>query len=221
MATDQGTSRAAMWPVLLIVAILVIAAPLAIWAFDREPGDDSVEAGFLRDMIVHHTQAVEMALIIRDRTDDQQMQFLATDILLSQQHQIGMMSGWLQLWDISPGVDGPHMAWMDHEVEGPMPGMASPEELQEMRTLPVDEAETLFLEAMIVHHQSAIDMAEAYLDRGDNDDVAGFARNVIAVQDLEIDTLNTMLGQQGEGGTRPGPGATPLASPVATPEHGG
>jgi len=32
------------------------------------PGDDSAEAGFARDMIVHHGQAVQMAEIVRGRT---------------------------------------------------------------------------------------------------------------------------------------------------------
>ena len=33
----------------------------------RPPGDTSLEAGFARDMMVHHDQAVTMAMMIRDK----------------------------------------------------------------------------------------------------------------------------------------------------------
>ena len=153
----------------------------------------------LRDMLPHHAQAVEMALIIRDRTDDEQLRFLATDIILSQQTQIGMMGGWLDLWDLSPNLEGPMMAWMDHPVEEgePMPGMATAEQVESLRTLPVEEAEVLFFQLMIRHHQGAVHMAEAYLERGDQEEVSEFARNIIAVQDREIETMNSMLELRG------------------------
>lgn len=34
------------------------------------PAGDSVEAGFARDMQVHHAQAVEMSLIVREKSTD-------------------------------------------------------------------------------------------------------------------------------------------------------
>lgn len=199
---------------LAVLVVAIVGVPVAMMMANNDPDGDSAEAGFLRDMIVHHDQAVAMSLIIRDRTDDRQLGFLATDILLAQQNQVGMMSGWLQLWDISPNLDGAPMAWMDHEVDGLMPGMATPEDLDLLRTLPVDEAEALFLQLMIVHHESAVDMAEAYLERGDQEDVSAFTRNVIAVQDREIEALTTMLDQRGAGTTPVLPGATPGATPA-------
>ncbi len=123
----------------------------------------------------------------------------ATDIILSQQNQIGMMEGWLDLWDLSPNLQGPMMAWMDHPVEEGeiMPGMATAEQVESLRTLPVSEAEVAFLQLMIRHHQGAVHMADAYLERGDQEEVSEFARNIIAVQDREIETMNAMLEQRG------------------------
>ncbi|MHC5908965.1 DUF305 domain-containing protein, partial [Streptomyces sp. S6] len=37
----------------------------------------AVDAGFARDMAVHHQQAVEMSYIVRDRTDDEEVRRLA------------------------------------------------------------------------------------------------------------------------------------------------
>jgi hypothetical protein len=57
-----------------------------------EPSDTSAEVGFARDMSVHHGQAVEMAFIIRDRTDDPDIRLLAYDIINTQRAQIGMFT---------------------------------------------------------------------------------------------------------------------------------
>ncbi|MEU4090080.1 DUF305 domain-containing protein, partial [Streptomyces aureus] len=43
----------------------------------RTPAADSADAGFARDMAVHHQQAVEMSYIVRDRTKDTEVRRLA------------------------------------------------------------------------------------------------------------------------------------------------
>ena len=76
------------------------------------PGESSVEAGFARDMSVHHAQAVAMAEAIRDRTTDPDLKLLATDIALGQQGQIGRMSGWLDEWGLNQTSTATPMAWI-------------------------------------------------------------------------------------------------------------
>jgi hypothetical protein len=68
-----------------------------VWLYlsGRPPGDGSAEAGFARAMMVHHAQAVGMAEIVRDKTENEDVRILATDIALTQQAQIGQMQGWL------------------------------------------------------------------------------------------------------------------------------
>src|SRR5688572_5960665 len=62
------------------------------------PVDGSAEAGFARDMILHHSQAVEMGLLLYDRTQNETLKSIAIDIVLTQQNQVGQMQGWLDLW---------------------------------------------------------------------------------------------------------------------------
>jgi uncharacterized protein (DUF305 family) len=192
------TLRASWLMLGVLIAVVLGAAVFLYQAMPKNPGNDSVEAGFLRDMTLHHSQAVEMSMILRNRTEDEQFQFLVTDIALTQQSQIGMMDGWLMLWDLSLSSSEPAMTWMDHPVEGLMPGMATPEQVESLRTLPVDEAEVLFLQLMIRHHQGGVEMAQGYLDRGDQENVTAFAENVVFIQDSEITNMNQMLEARGE-----------------------
>jgi len=80
---------------LAVASALAAGVALALLWASVPPGNDSAEAGFARDMIVHHAQAVQMAEIVRDRTKSDNMRLLATDIALGRQAQIGIMQGWL------------------------------------------------------------------------------------------------------------------------------
>ena len=119
-----------------------------------ETGDTSAEAGFARDMSVHHSQAVNMAFMVYDSTDDEEIRRLAYDIINTQRAQIGMFSGWLQQWDLPQTSDAAPMAWAEHGHEEPMtsyddmPGMATDEQLAELEAASGVEAERLFLELM-------------------------------------------------------------------------
>ncbi|NUR14861.1 MAG: DUF305 domain-containing protein [Dermatophilaceae bacterium] len=86
------------------------------------PAEDGADVGFARDMQTHHNQAVQMALIIRDKTTDPTLRAVAYDIATSQQQQSGQMYGWLAHWGMPMTSSQPSMAWMsagDHQLESP------------------------------------------------------------------------------------------------------
>jgi len=118
------------------VAVLAAGAALALLFASVPPGNDSAEAGFARDMMVHHAQAVQMAEIVRDKTKSDDMRLLAADISLTQQGQIGIMQGWLGVWGLPITGEEPAMAWMGHPTDGLMPGMAIPDEISRLSQLP-------------------------------------------------------------------------------------
>jgi uncharacterized protein (DUF305 family) len=178
-----------------VLALLAaaLAGATAVLLVSRPPGDDSAEAGFARDMMVHHAQAVQMAEIVRDKTQSDDIRLLASDIALTQQAQIGIMQGWLQAWGLPITATEPAMAWMGHPMDGPMPGMATPEEIDRLSEVPPDVADVLFLRLMISHHQAAIPMAEALLKRSDRPEVRALAQSVEVSQRAEIETMKAML----------------------------
>ncbi|MDQ3302087.1 MAG: DUF305 domain-containing protein, partial [Actinomycetota bacterium] len=161
------------------------------------PAEDSAEAGFARDMMVHHAQAVQMAEIVRDETESEEIRTMAADIALTQQAQIGQMQGWLAVWGLPATDTGPAMTWMGHPTEGRMPGMASPQELDELQKATPEEADVLFLQLMIPHHEAAVPMAEAVLEETDRPEVERLAGAIIASQQSEIQLMQGLLNQRG------------------------
>lgn len=147
--------------------------------------------------MVHHAQAVEMAEIVRDRTEDPEIRLLATDIALTQQGQIGQMQGWLAVWGLPMTGVEPRMAWMGESMDGPMPGMATPGEIQELNELPPEEADIRFLQLMIPHHRAALSMAEAALEGTNRPEVEQLANGIVATQQTEIETMQEMLQSRG------------------------
>jgi uncharacterized protein (DUF305 family) len=161
------------------------------------PTDASADAGFARAMQVHHNQGVELALIVRDATDDTEIRLMAYDMATTQAHQSGQMYAWLELWGLPQSSTIDFMAWMDghgsHGSGEPMPGIATPAQVEQLREATGIEAERLFLELMIVHHEGAVKMSEAALERAHTDEVTQLAQSVIDSQSREIGIMRDML----------------------------
>lgn len=186
--------------VLSFTALLVIVAVLAFWLGTRRsaaPGENSPEAGFARDMMMHHAQAVDMATLIRDRTEDPEMRQLALDIMLTQQAQIGQMQGWLAVWQYPIASTDPAMMWMDMPATGGMPGMATQAQLNELRDLQGVEADGLFLQLMIAHHRGGVLMGEAALERANSPEVRALAQSIVDAQTSEIAAMQDLLVRKG------------------------
>ncbi|WDT89965.1 DUF305 domain-containing protein [Streptomyces sp. SCSIO-PteL053] len=166
------------------------------------PAEDSVDAGFARDMAIHHQQAVEMSFIVRDRTDDEDVRRLAYDIINTQANQRGMMLGWLEMWGLPKSAAGPPMKWMGHTFtptdDGSlMPGMATDAELAALTAAKGEKAEVLFLRLMTVHHRAGADMAQAAAGAARTDVIRNLADGMVRGQQSEIGLMADMLKDRG------------------------
>ncbi|WP_150307083.1 DUF305 domain-containing protein [Planctomonas psychrotolerans] len=180
------------------------------------PTTTSAEAGFARDMQVHHQQAVEMSVLLRDRSENEEVRTLALDILTGQGQQAGQMYGWLAMWGLPQAPAEPRMTWMmrpplagagnhehgssdgamaDHVPGEPMPGLASPEDIARLTAASGSAADRLYLELMIEHHRGGVTMADAVLDRSANRTVTDLASSMTAAQQAEIDYMTDLLGR--------------------------
>ncbi|MFC6985472.1 DUF305 domain-containing protein [Streptomyces cirratus] len=188
-------------------------------AASRAPSLYSADAGFARDMAVHHQQAVEMSFIVRDRTKDEAVRGLAYDIANTQANQRGMLLGWLDLWGLPKVVaDEPPMSWMGsddghdmgghgmggHDMGGAttkpgalMPGMATKEELERLGSAEGREAEVLYLQLMTDHHKGGVAMAQGCASQCATPAERKLAEGMVAAQRSELTLMADMLAQRG------------------------
>ncbi|WP_285778308.1 DUF305 domain-containing protein [Microtetraspora sp. NBRC 13810] len=196
-----------------VLAACLAAAAVLLLVLGRTatPTDASAEAGFARDMATHHAQAVEMAFVVRDASRDKALRQLASDIIVTQSAQRGIFMGWLQQWGLDQSSSRPRMAWMAGHGHGAlaapaggtaatpaaMPGMATPQELDRLRAAKGRDAEVLFLQLMIRHHEGGVEMADALTKLSDRDEVVTMARHIVTGQSSEITVMTDMLRQRG------------------------
>lgn len=184
------------------VALVAIAATLlavAGWIAltdDGQPDPESVDVGFLQDMRSHHDQAVLMSMIYLNRPDiDPGLYTMATEVLLSQQMEIGIFVEVLRSFGAAEeNSTGVSMAWMDTPVPlDAMPGMASEESLEALKQSSGTAADQLFTELMIAHHEGGIHMAQYAADHAGQDRTRSIAEAVVRNQTSEIAELNAAL----------------------------
>jgi uncharacterized protein (DUF305 family) len=162
------------------------------------PGTDSPEAGFARDMTVHHGQAVHMGMVEYDRGEDPTLRRMAYDIATSQQYQIGVMEGWLREWRLPLTTDRKPMAWVPNgqnmlQADGRMPGLASRDEVKRLEDASGRDADVLFCQLMLRHHLGGIHMIDAVLAETGNDRVRELAEQMRNAQAGEIEALRELL----------------------------
>jgi uncharacterized protein (DUF305 family) len=205
--TADGRGLRTALLVVIGVGLLLLGGGLAVAmgiGSDPEPAADSVDVGFARDMSAHHLQAVEMANVALERSTDNAVRGLAFDISSTQQNQVGRMQGWLSLWGYSI-TGGEPMAWMgpdghaghDMSTPGLMPGMATDDELAQLRSATGEDFDVLFLQLMTRHHQGGVGMAEYAQTHAQEWAVRRLASSIIESQSGETQLMLSMLDDRG------------------------
>ena len=146
---------------------------------------------FVDMMVPHHEGAVEMARIALQRTQRPEILNLATDILRTQDAEIEAMRGWREAWYGSRGTPTMSAMPMLHSpaAAGMMAmtmDMAQDVELLRNAPEPFDRA---FIDAMIPHHQSAIEAARLAEQYAVHQEIKDLARQILVDQQREIDQM--------------------------------
>ena len=190
---------------LALVAVLAVGAGgFALGrgsAPDRRttPGPAAVDVGFSQDMAVHHEQALYMAGLAPSRGGPA-VRAIARTILVDQAPEVGLLRGWLRLWD-EPSVADHPMSWMrasmDHDMatgsRAAMPGMASPAELRTLLSRSGRAFDVLFLQLMIRHHEGGIEMAQVAATHASLPVVRDAARAMVAAQVEDLGRMRALL----------------------------
>jgi uncharacterized protein (DUF305 family) len=164
----------------------------------QTPGENLPATGaafdemFINMMVPHHEGAVEMAKIALERAEHPEIREMANAIVSSQQDEISQMRDWKQQWYGSSGT--PSMSEMPSLSEMPgMGGSGHPMDMQadvDKLKDAQDPFDLAFIDAMIPHHQSAIDAAALALNQATQPEIKAMAQEIIEAQQKEIDQMN-------------------------------
>ncbi len=188
----------------LIISSYVMSAPIIL---PSAPGSKSIEINeqkaiaiadtsynshdvhFLQMMIMHHDQAMVMSRLAPLRTNSKNILDLAGRIDSTQEDEMLFMKSWLQ--DRNESSKYIH----NHEMMK-MAGMASPEEISQLKESDGVEFDRLFLRLMINHHDGAIEMVDDLRDQSGTayDPILNeFVADLINDQAIEIERMNGLL----------------------------
>lgn len=160
------------------------ASQAAASAFDQ---------AFIDMMVPHHQSASEMAKLAQDRAEHEELRTLAGEIIAAQEAEITEMKSWRQEWfgsaetppmDAMPMLPGMDMEGMEMGDGATMDMTMDVEELRD-----ADPFDLAFIDAMIPHHQSAIEAGEIALEESQNPDIRSLAEEIISSQQAEIDQM--------------------------------
>jgi len=165
-------------------------------------GFNDQDVDFATNMIPHHQQAVEMAAMVPDRSTNPAVIKLAADISAAQGPEIETLKVFLVQWKQggdtpapSETPDGP-----DHQGHGGMDpsmnmqGMVDAAAIANLASLKGPEFDKSWMQAMIAHHEGAIEMANAEIAGGANVDAKNLAQQIVTAQQGEITQMKQMLG---------------------------
>ncbi len=168
-----------------------LSAEEAIKIADNSYSPDDVL--FMQDMIPHHNQAVQMTVLVADRTNRQELLDVAGRINASQADEIKFMQQWLR--ERGETVPDPTAHDAMHTSHS-MAGMATPEQMAQLGREKGTDFDRLFLKLMIPHHEGAVKMVkELHKQPGSAYDpvLFEFTNDVVNDQTAEIERMSAVL----------------------------
>jgi uncharacterized protein (DUF305 family) len=154
----------------------------------KPPEGDAYTAAdvwFVRMMIPHHAQALEMGALAPGRAGNPQIAAIAERMRAAQAPEMLTFRAWLAARRLSE-QDGAH----DHAT---MPGMQPPEAVRALAAASGAEFDRMFVAMMSAHHQGAIDMASVRLRSSGDVMVERMAEAVAFEQAVEIGRMRDIL----------------------------
>jgi uncharacterized protein (DUF305 family) len=135
---------------------------------------------FIDAMIPHHRGAIDMAEVALENAEHQEIIELSRNIISSQQAEIEELKSIKQE---EFGTSDVPMEMSQQQMRG-MGVMVDPQQLANRE--PFDRA---FIDAMIPHHQSAIEMAVVAHEKSTIPEIRELAENIASAQQKEIEQM--------------------------------
>ena len=152
-----------------------------------------IDQAFIDMMVPHHESAIAMAEVAQERSERPEIRQLADDIISAQSGEITQLTAWREEWfgsgdtpsmEEMPMLPGMSMPAGHSMSGGTMDMTAEIDDLQDAE--PFDR---VFIDAMIRHHEQAVEAAEIALAETDRDEIRELANAIIEAQTAEIEQL--------------------------------
>jgi uncharacterized protein (DUF305 family) len=143
------------------------------------------DKAFIDAMVPHHQGAIAMAEVALKNAEHEEIKELSRNIVSTQRAEIEELKAIKQQ---EFGTSKVPMEMSAQEMQ--MMGMTDPDALANKN--PFDKA---FIDAMIPHHRSAIEMAQVALEESDNPKIVEIARHIVGTQKREIAQMQQWRGE--------------------------
>jgi uncharacterized protein (DUF305 family) len=137
------------------------------------------DKAFIDAMVPHHQGAIAMAEVALKNAEHEEIKELSRNIISSQQAEIEELKSIKQE---EFGTSNVPMEVSQEQMRGM--GMTDPQNLAKRE--PFDKA---FIDAMIPHHQSAIEMAQIAREKSEIPEIKELAEDIVSAQQKEIEQL--------------------------------
>jgi uncharacterized protein (DUF305 family) len=168
----------------------LLSADVAIQIASTSHTPDDIQ--FMQDMMVHHQQALDMAVLAKDRTNFPGVLDASGRIEASQADEIAFMTQWLTARG-EPLVSPLHADDQQHHV---MMGMATPAQMQSLSDATGSDFDRHFLSLMITHHEGALEMVETLMEQPGaayDPTLFEFTTDIVNDQEKEIERMHGLL----------------------------
>jgi uncharacterized protein (DUF305 family) len=136
------------------------------------------DAQFIDSMIEHHQGAIAMAEHAQGQAEHAELRDMADAVIAAQTEEIGQMREWRQAWYPElPSTGGMTMGMGEMTISA-------------LTDIPFDQR---FIDAMISHHQSAIEMAQAAQTEAEHAEIKELAGAIITAQQAEVAQMQGWL----------------------------
>ncbi|QMU30916.1 DUF305 domain-containing protein [Adhaeribacter radiodurans] len=148
----------------------------------KPTGNNDID--FAAMMLEHHKGAVEMSKVVVDKGSNAELKAFAQKVIDDQNKEIGLMHDFISKVEKTASSNSEEFQKaLTHSMMAMMND----------NTIIYNDIDKDFAAQMIPHHQSAVDMAKAYLEYGHEKSLTTLCENIISSQAKEIDWLKQWL----------------------------
>lgn len=149
---------------------------------------------FAETMPGHHDQAIEMSNILLDKPGvTTELEELAQRVRGTHQGQLDTMTTWAGTWAADPNVshtEDPGQDSVGHH--GGQGGLMTEDQMKALDLADTPDAQKLYLDGMIRHHQGALTIAADEVKNGKNQDATTLAQTIADAHPDDIATMTAL-----------------------------